>query len=115
MNETSQKIQNLNDMFRQSILTDPSVLHGRVIMTRGVQALFEERVRDLLQEVSSYHTFSKDNDPYGEHDFGGLTYESERVFWKIDYYDRDLKFGSEDPSNPDMTTRVLTIMLASEY
>ena len=41
--------------------------------------------------------------------------ERERVFWKLDYYDRDLRFGSEDPANPAVTRRVLTIMLADEY
>jgi len=44
-----------------------------------------------------------------------LTYEGEKIFWKIDYYDRALKYGSEDPADPEQTTRVLTIMLASEY
>jgi hypothetical protein len=41
--------------------------------------------------------------------------ERERVFWKLDYYDRDLQFGSEDPANPAVTRRVLTIMLSDEY
>ena len=37
------------------------------------------------------------------------------VFWKIDAYDRTLEFGSDDPADPSVTRRVLTIMLASEY
>jgi len=37
------------------------------------------------------------------------------MFWKIDYYDRSLEYGSNDPADPSQTVRVLTIMLASEY
>src|SRR3546814_16326364 len=37
------------------------------------------------------------------------------VMWKFDYYDRDLEFGSAETWNPDATTRVLTILLTSEY
>ena len=74
--------------------------------------------------------FHPGNDPYGERDFGAI-YQGrdgrwtclppttgdavETVFWKIDAYDRDLRFGSEDPANPAVTRRVLTIMLACEY
>jgi len=39
---------------------------------------------------------------------------AERYFWKIDYYDRSLRFGAEDPSDTTETVRVLTLMHASE-
>lgn len=55
------------------------------------------------------------NDPYGEHDFGKVVVNGVSCFWKISYYDNRLEYGSEDPANPDITTRVLTIMLTSEY
>jgi Protein of unknown function (DUF3768) len=55
------------------------------------------------------------NDPYGEHDFGNFTLAGRKFFWKIDAYDANMEFGSEDPADPSQTTRVLTIMLAEEY
>ena len=56
-----------------------------------------------------------DNDPNGEHDFGNFELAGQKFFWKIDYYDTTMEFGSEDPADSAKTTRVLTIMLTSEY
>jgi hypothetical protein len=33
----------------------------------------------------------------------------------LDYLDAAMAFGSENPADPSKTTRILTIMLASEY
>ena len=34
---------------------------------------------------------------------------------KVEYYDADLTFGSEDPADAAITTRVLTILLPEDY
>ena len=83
--------------------------------TQGIQGLDEAAVAMILQNVSQFNTFTKDNDHYGEHDFGSFTINGQKVLWKIDYYDKAMEFGSSDPTDPNQTTRLLTIMLASEY
>ena len=85
------------------------------MMTRGIQALGEAAVADILDQVRAFNKFTKDNDPYHEHDFGSFTAHGEKVFFKLDYYDAACEFGSPNPADPTVTTRVLTIMLASEY
>jgi len=68
-----------------------------------------------LCAVASFDKFSDENDPHGEHDFGSFELVNRTFFWKIDYYDERYEFGSEDPTDPAKTTRVLTLMLACEY
>ncbi|NKC16498.1 MAG: DUF3768 domain-containing protein [Gammaproteobacteria bacterium] len=66
--------------------------------------------------VRDYEDFTPDNDPYGEHDFGAFEAgDLGKLFWKIDCYDTELSYGSEDPADPEKTTRVLTLTLAHEY
>jgi hypothetical protein len=100
----------LNDAFRQSFAG------GRVMVTRGIAALHPYIQSDILFEVRRFNAFNEANDPYGEHDFGAIDVDGAgKVFWKIDYYAPDMRRGSADPSNPALTSRVLTIMLAEEY
>jgi len=71
---------------------------------------------DILERVRTFTAFTSHNDPPGEHDFGSFEFGNERIFWKIDYYDRTgERYGSPAPSDPRVTTRILTIMLADEY
>lgn len=102
-------IRELNDHFRRSFIG------GRVVMTQGVASLNQDTQSDLISQVQGFTDFRADNDPHGEHDFGRVETRGIDCFWKIDYYDSDLKYGSENPAEPDLTTRVLTIMLAEEY
>ena len=88
---------------------------GVMYVTAGVVALGKERMAAVLRAVREFDGFNRDNDPYDEHDMGIVSVSGEIVLWKIDYYDLDRRGGSPDPTDPDVTTRVLTIMLASEY
>ena len=102
-------VRELNDAFRTS------GQGGRVLITRGIRERGEAFVAQALDRVRTFAAFTKDNDPYGEHDFGNFELEGETIFFKIDYYNKSLDGGSENPTDPAQTTRVLTIMLAEEY
>jgi uncharacterized protein DUF3768 len=108
----AQEIARLNDLIRQAPGLYPN---SRIVVTEGILALGEADRSAIIEKVESFDAFNDDNDPYGEHDFGSFAQGGKRIFWKIDTYDLDLAGGSEDPSDPTQTTRVLTIMLASEY
>ncbi len=85
------------------------------MMTPGIAALGPEAVGRLVQTLITFDDFSHENYPHGEHDFGAFDADGERVFFKIDYYSEDLQSHSPDPTDPKVTQRVLTLMLASEY
>ena len=99
----------LNDDARR-FLTD-----GKIFITAGIAALPLTDQAAIIDRVRTFADFTPDNDPYGEHDFGSFEHAGQSIFWKIDYYDRDERFGSADPSDPAVTKRVLTILLAEEY
>jgi hypothetical protein len=86
-----------------------------VVITRGIDELGDDAVREILAQVRTYDQFTPDNDPYQEHDFGSFYWGEAQVFWKWDYYDFDFAMHSPDPADEAVTARVLTIMLAEEY
>lgn len=103
------RIAELNDRLRR----DHN--YGKVVITKGIQALGHQAVMEVLAAVAAFSDFTPDNDPYGEHDCAVMTVGGHRIMWKIDYYDPDLNFASDDPANSAVTIRLLTIMLAEEY
>jgi hypothetical protein len=114
------RVAQLNDELRRSIHSSG---RNQVVMTAGVAALIGDvalfrgfrRRAEIIRVVRDYDNFTPDNDPIGEHDFGRFEFEDAILYWKIDYYDLDLTYGSPDAANPDVTTRVRTILLAEEY
>lgn len=107
----------------------PASLAARI--SQSGCSLFRKRIALPSFNVVAFSKFDGDNDPHGERDFGTI-YKlasgdwtqtrpddskdiAETVFWKIDYYDNRLEYGSDAPWDASKTTRVLTIMLASEY
>lgn len=107
--DKSARIREINDAFRTTFTG------GRVMLSAGVAALDQAEKASVLEMVRTYADFDKGNDPHAEHDFASVELNGERYFAKIDYYTPDMDGGSEDPSDPAQTTRVMTIMRADEY
>ena len=105
------KIRELNDALRENGLSSL----GRWVTTPGILGKGEEFAAAAFDAVRAFDQFTKDNDPYGEHDYGSFDLQGTRVMWKIDYYDPTLAYGSDNPADPRVTCRVLTVCLASEY
>ena len=101
------------------------------VATVGFRSLPEADQSQVRELIETYDAFDEDNDPHGERDFGTIYQlsdgswtterprlredERERVFWKLDYYDRAMRFASDDAADAAQTRRVLTIMLSDEY
>jgi len=115
--ETS-RIAHQNDQFRMTLGLDAGV-RGKIVLTPGVTALMDEHGAEIMLKLSGFSEFSEDNDPWGARDFGvmavGRPGACHRLYWKIDLYDLDYAYGSEAPSDPRQTRRVLTLLLPSEY
>ncbi len=119
------QVATLNDKVRRG-----EDRQARIVMTRGVAELLAgpetdepaRTARTILNQAALMRTIADadiaaDDDPDGERDFGVVTFLEQRLFWKVDYYaaDGEFAYGSEAPWDPALTTRVLTIMLTSEY
>ncbi|MCP8892889.1 DUF3768 domain-containing protein [Sphingomonas faeni] len=113
------KIAQLNDWLREHI-TAPG--NNRVVMTIGIAELIGDvslfrgwRNRaQILREVRDFDAFDNAINPHGERDMGKFEFAGVPCYWNIDYYNLDLTAGSEDPSDPFQTVRVLTIMRTDE-
>lgn len=107
-----------NDAFRCSILGNTPVAdapRGQFVMTRGVAAFGPDSQLELTRRVAVFDGFNADSDPKGWHVMGVIDLDGKTVWFKLDLYDVDYQYGSPEPSDPEQTRRVLTLLLPSEY
>jgi hypothetical protein len=109
MDTKTARIRALNDELRQRLIG------GMAVMTPGIAALGPEAVARIIKTIEVYDDFCHANDPHEEHDFGAFDADGKTIFFKIDYFDESMTVHSPDPSDPSVTKRVITIMLAEEY
>jgi hypothetical protein len=109
MDAKAARIRALNDQLRQNFA------EGIAVMTPGVAALGAEAVERIVKTIAAFDDFCHANDPYEEHDFGAFDVDGHTIMFKIDFFDRELSMHSPDPTDPAVTQRVITIMLAEEY
>lgn len=103
------RIRTQNDIFRQT------GQGGLLYLTAGVNELGPEAVEEIRDLIRSFNDFTPENDPWGEHDCALVEWRGQKLIWKIDYYDKSLKYGSPDASDLRLTERVMTIMFSHEY
>ena len=109
MDAKAARIRALNDQLRQNFA------EGIAVMTPGVAALGAEAVERIVKTIAVFDDFCHANDPHEEHDFGSFEADGQTIYFKIDYFDRELSMHSPDPADPAITQRVITIMLAEDY
>ena len=105
----TETLTSTNDQVRQTLMRD------RLYVTSGVHQLGDAMMARIFAAIETYEDFTPANDPHGEHDFGVIEIDQERIFWKLDYFDNAREYHSPDVLNRSVTKRVLTVMLADEY
>jgi len=88
------RIRELNDQLRCK------AIGGRIVITRGIEALGDEGVAKVLAAVARFDSFTEDNDPWGAHDCAVLNEDGRRIMFKIDLY--------EDPEVKSADGRLLS-------
>jgi len=82
--DTTAKIRELNDAFRRRLARLNCPHSGKRYITDGIFAFSTADRAAILDKVRRFDSFTDDNDPHGEHDFGSFEHNGERIFWKID-------------------------------
>ena len=106
-----------NDAFRRNIAMEgeTNVPDGRVVINNGVEEQGPAFVVEALRKIAAFDDFTDDCDPGGRHEMGAVEVGPLTVWFKIDNYDRDYRYGSDAPADPAQTRRVLTVLFPDEW
>lgn len=115
MTDQPSRIAALNDRVRQGLDQ-----RARVVITAAcVAALAERSSPDAMlhaqaELLMAIHRCDFAPDERAERRRGEVMFQGRPIRFAIDYYDRALEWGSEDPADPELTIRVMTIMLPED-
>lgn len=115
MTDQLSRIAALNDRVRQGL--DPK---ARIVITAAcVAALAEGGGPDDMLRSQAELLMAIDRcvfapDECDERRRGEVLFRGRPIRFAIDYYDSSLEWGSEDPADPEIATRVMTIMLPED-
>lgn len=109
ISERTDRIRQLNDQLRT--LRGEGIIH----ICGALSEMDEEFQKKVMLAVATFAGFNTGDDPYGEHDFGAVEVDGQKFYFKIDYYDRTLEHGSEDPADPAVTKRVMSVFHQGDY
>lgn len=116
--ERAKLIADHSDRFRNTWGADFTI-PGQIVMTQAVAALRPAWMVKAMAAIQRFDDFNEDNDPYGDHSFGAVEItvgdETKTIWFKIDLYDWNLEYGAEDPTNLELTKRVMTVLFPSDY
>ncbi len=102
-----QKNRALNDHFRKT------AKGGIVSISWGIHMLGRAEVDNIMKRLGGTEGDTS-CDVGSEHDSGEITVSNRRIYWEINYYNKDFDDMSADPTNQDLTTRFMTLLLDSE-
>ena len=101
----SARIRALNDAFRQ----EPKA--SNVYLSLEIARLGETKLKELFAKLKAYSSFTIKTDPEGDHSSGVLELGQSKIEWEIDYWDLDEEDDSPDPSNAEVTTRIMNMVM----
>lgn len=105
----TQRLRQLNNAFRKT------GEGGITTISMAVHAIGPKAVSEIRAAIAAFTGFDSSGSEESEHDYGTINYQGQMVYWKIDYFDEDVAFASSDATDPDVTVRVMTILLASDF